>query len=182
MSTDLREPCRRIELRHADITTLSVDVVVNAANPSLLGGGGVDGAIHRVAGPDLLAECRTLGGCEPGDAKVTAGYDLPARYVIHAVGPIYRDGRHGEPRLLASAVQRALARAAEVGARTVAMPAISCGVYGYPADAAAEVTLDAAIEQLAKTPAIERLIFAFLDERVQRAFERAYGRRCDADA
>ena len=160
-----------IELVRGDITEQEVDAIVNAANSTLLGGGGVDGAIHRAGGPEILAECRRLGGCETGDAKATTGGRLPARYVIHTVGPVWRGGGEGEEELLASAHRRSLELAAELGARSVAFPAISTGVYGYPVDLAAPVALAAVRE--AMVPPIELVRFVLFSEEHLRAFEGA---------
>jgi O-acetyl-ADP-ribose deacetylase (regulator of RNase III) len=160
----------RVEFVVGDLTEQDVDAVVNAANESLLGGGGVDGAIHRAGGPEILAESRELGGCATGDAKPTTAGNLPARWVIHAVGPVWRGGESGEPELLASAHRRSLEVARELGARTVAFPAISCGIYGYPPELAAPVAVGAldAFED-----DFELVRFVFLDEALRDLFAAA---------
>jgi O-acetyl-ADP-ribose deacetylase (regulator of RNase III) len=159
----------RLETWQGDITTLAVDAIVNAANTSLLGGGGVDGAIHRAAGKELLAACRQLGGCPTGDAKTTPGFRLPARFVIHTVGPVWHGGRSGEPELLASCYRRSLEEADAVGASSVAFPAISTGAYAFPADLAAEI----AVSTLrGATTDVERAVLVAFD----RATERRYAR------
>ena len=164
---------QRIAVVQADITQLAVDAIVNAANQSLLGGGGVDGAIHRAAGPGLLAECRTLGGCPTGQAKITRGYRLPARFVIHAVGPRYRDGKHGEPELLAGCYRESLKLAQAHGIRSIAFPAISCGIYGYPIPDAAHIAMETTVEFLRDAPDMDAVTFACFGSDVLHAFERA---------
>jgi O-acetyl-ADP-ribose deacetylase (regulator of RNase III) len=154
----------RLEVIVADITALSVDAIVNAANTSLLGGGGVDGAIHRAAGPELLAECRTLNGCATGEAKITKGYRLPAKHVIHAVGPVWNGGSHGEDDLLASCYRRAIELCTPHDIASIAFPAISTGVYRFPAGRAAKIAVTTVVEALAAAPSVSRVIFCCFSE------------------
>ncbi len=161
-----------IELVHGDITTLEVDAIVNAANPSLLGGGGVDGAIHRAAGPELLRECRGLGGCEPGEAKATAGYRLPARWVIHTVGPIWAGGAHGEEETLRDCYRHSLRLAEELGAESMAFPSISTGLYGYPVERAAPVAVQEVRRHLDESPRPSRVVFVAFGRDVYQAYAR----------
>jgi O-acetyl-ADP-ribose deacetylase len=166
-------PWKRIELREGDITRIECDAIVNAANSSLLGGGGVDGAIHRAAGPELVRECATLGGCPCGEARITRGYRLPAKHVIHTVGPIYRDGTHGEPEKLRGCYVSSLELAVGHGVRTIAFPAISCGIYGYPAGAAARIALSATAEFLADHQEIELAVFVLFGQEMLSRYQEA---------
>ncbi|HXI03332.1 MAG TPA: O-acetyl-ADP-ribose deacetylase [Candidatus Saccharimonadales bacterium] len=162
-----------LEIVEGDITKLAVDAIVNAANTGLLGGGGVDGAIHRAAGPDLLRECRTLGGCPTGGARITKGYRLPARHVIHAVGPVWQGGSHGEDALLASAYASSLALAERNTIRTIAFPAISCGIYGYPLGRAARIAVGTVRAHVKGKTSLERVLFVCFDEAVRSAYQEA---------
>src|SRR5438093_9613258 len=162
----------KIEIARGDITKLDVDAIVNAANTTLLGGGGVDGAIHRAAGTELLAECRTLGGCRPGEAKITRGYGLPARFVIHTVGPVWRGGEGNEPEILANCYSSSLQLAVENGIKTIAFPAISCGAYRYPISEAAQIALGTTREFLANTDNIDKLIFVAMNDQILEAYRR----------
>jgi len=160
----------KIESARGDITKLDVDAIVNAANTTLLGGGGVDGAIHRAAGTELLAECRTLGGCRPGEAKITRGYRLPARFVIHTVGPVWRGGEGNEPEILANCYRSALQLVLENGIKTIAFPAISCGAYGYPIPEAAQIAVKTTRNFLATEDQIDKVIFVLWSEDIYDAY------------
>ena len=161
-----------IDIARGDITTLHVDVIVNAANTTLLGGGGVDGAIHRAAGPELLAECRALGGCQPGEAKITRGYELPARYVIHTVGPFWTGGKRGEAQILSNCYCNSLLLAVENRIKTIAFPAISCGAYGYPIREATRIAVETTCEFLAMNDKIDKVIFVVASDEILRAYQR----------
>ncbi len=167
---------KRIEIIKGDITKSAVDAIANAANTSLLGGGGVDGAIHRAAGPELLAECRTLRGCETGKAKITKGYGLPARYVLHTPGPVWHGGSKGEAELLAGCYSSCLSLAAENDCKTVDFPSISTGVYGYPLDMAAQVAIETIAAFLDEHPAMERVRMVCFDAKTKDAYDRALAR------
>ncbi len=164
----------KIKIVRGDITQLSVDAIVNAANTRLMGGGGVDGAIHRAAGPDLLEECRAFGGCPTGEARITGGYQLPARHVIHTVGPVYRDGGSGEPELLAGCYRNSLRLAVENGVKSIAFPAISTGVYGYPSEAAARIALYETRAFLERDTSIGQVVFCCFGEEAVEVYNRLF--------
>ena len=166
----MKNPGGKIEIARGDITKVRVDAIVNAANTTLLGGGGVDGAIHRTAGPELLAECRSVGGCRPGDAKITRGYRLPARFVIHTVGPVWRGGNHGESEMLANCYRHSLQLAVENGIKTIAFPAISCGAYGYPIQDAAQIAVKTTRNFLATVDKIEKVTFVLWGDDIYDAY------------
>jgi O-acetyl-ADP-ribose deacetylase len=163
----------RIEIAQGDITNQKVDAIVNAANTTLLGGGGVDGAIHRAAGPKLLDECRRLNGCPTGDAKITGGYDLSARYVIHTVGPVWRDGEHNEDELLASCYRKSLALAQKKKFRTIAFPSISTGAYGFPIERASRIALREITNHLKENPQLEKVVVVCFDKKTQECYAQA---------
>jgi O-acetyl-ADP-ribose deacetylase len=165
----------RLTLVRSDITKLAVDAIVNAANTSLLGGGGVDGAIHRAAGPELLAECRTLGGCRPGEAKITRGYSLPARFIIHTVGPVWSGGHRGEPQTLANCYLNSLSVAVANDVRTIAFPAISCGAYRYPIPEAAAIAIETAKKFFRENDSITEVTFVVSSDDIHAAYQRLLG-------
>jgi O-acetyl-ADP-ribose deacetylase (regulator of RNase III) len=175
MAGDGRLVKGKLDARLANIVTLAVDAIVNAANTTLLGGGGVDGAIHRAAGPELLEECRRIGGCPTGEARITRGYRLPAKHVIHTVGPVYRDGAHDEPERLRSCYRSSFRLARENGIRTIAFPAISCGVYGYPIEDAVKIAVSESAEAAASDADLEQIIFACFDEPMLAAYQAELG-------
>ena len=166
----MKNPGGKIEIARGDITKVSVDAIVNAVNTTLLGGGGVDGAIHRTAGPELLAECRSVGGCRPGDAKITGGYRLPACFVIHTVGPVWRGGNHGESEMLANCYRHSLQLAVENGIKTIAFPAISCGAYGYPIQDAAQIAVKTTRNFLTTVDKIEKVTFVLWGDDIYDAY------------
>jgi len=167
----LKNPAAKIDIVRGDITTFDVDAIVNAANTTLLGGGGVDGAIHRAAGPELLAECRALGGCRSGEAKLTQGHRLPARFVIHTVGPVWTGGKRGEPQILANCYRNSLQLAVKNRIKTIAFPAISCGAYGYPIREAARIAVETTREFLATDDKIDKVIFVVASDEILRAYQ-----------
>ena len=156
---------KRIELYNGDITKLKVDAIVNAANSSLLGGGGVDGAIHRAAGPELLEECKTLNGCHTGKAKITKGYNLPTKFIIHTVGPVWNGGKHNEDELLTNCYLNSFKLAVKNGIKTIAIPAISTGVYSFPLDRAVKIAVDEVKKLLTEEPSIEKVVFVCFDDK-----------------
>jgi len=166
----MKTPRERIDIVRGDITTLDVDAIVNAANSTLLGGGGVDGAIHRAAGAELLAECRTLGGCQPGEAKLTRGYRLPARFVIHTVGPVWTGGNRDEAQTLANCYRNSLQLAVENGIKTIAFPAISCGAYRYPIRQAAQIALETTKDFLSSSDKIDKVFLVLWSKEIYDAY------------